>query len=175
MPSGCRSTRSTRSSTMRACSAGNSSFQSGSNSRRAPRTSLSANCPRSRANYRLAPANFDWTFGSVDAKGRPPMRWSRPHASLSPRPTRIRPSTPSFAGSGGRSAKEAFPTVAPIPPRERIENRWFPLEFSSACLALNGVGSVKQHIEGTTACGAKRPFVEKPTSAKRHERTCESV
>src|SRR5258708_2367972 len=42
MPSGCRSTRSTSSSTMRACSAGNSSFHSGSNSNRAPRTSLSA-------------------------------------------------------------------------------------------------------------------------------------
>src|SRR6202790_4426256 len=42
MPSGCRSTRSTSNSTMRACSAGNSSFQIGSNSRRAPRTSLSA-------------------------------------------------------------------------------------------------------------------------------------
>jgi hypothetical protein len=42
IPSGCRSTRSTNKSTMRACSAGNSSFQIGSNSRRAPRTSLSA-------------------------------------------------------------------------------------------------------------------------------------
>jgi hypothetical protein len=59
MPSGCRSTRSTRSSTIRACSAGNSSFYSGSNSRRAPRTSLSA-----RSLLVLRAARQVWTMTS---------------------------------------------------------------------------------------------------------------
>jgi Protein of unknown function (DUF1275) len=35
--------------------------------------------------------------------------------------------------------------------------------------------SQKRRPRCTAAYGAKRPFVEKPTSAKRHERTCESV
>src|SRR5260370_1885703 len=30
---------------------------------------------RSRADYRFQGANLDWTFGSEDAKGRPPKWW----------------------------------------------------------------------------------------------------
>src|SRR3981189_3098047 len=53
------STRSTKSSTMRACSAGNNSFHNGSNSRRATRTWLSV-----RSLSALRPARQVWTMTS---------------------------------------------------------------------------------------------------------------